>query len=352
MASNKIWISYSSIVDFNNCSRLYYFKNQYRNPKTNNRVQIVNPYLSLGCAVHETIDEIINFSPSKRLKTPLIKKYDKIWKKYSGKKGGFFTESQEKEFKKRGIKMLQRFKKSALISKKTLKKEKDLPKTKIYKDTYLVGSFDWVEVLKNNNLHIVDFKTGRSQEKKSSWQLLIYQLLAQDNYERQVDKLSYCYLDKSSKLISKKSISLDDFVPKIKEKADQIEKLIKNKKFSCQSKYNRCYWCRDYESIVSGKTEYVGTDEIMKKDLYFLNNSSNVLRKIDESNFLTKKEKEILKVRISDNINDFLEENKMSKKEIKKTVNEIKEKLKNNLSRKELLFFIEKLEKNGKKINL
>ena len=157
--SNKICLSYSSITDFDNCSRLYYFKSIYRNPQTGNRVQLVNPYLSLGSAVHDSIDEVVNLKPSQRSKISLIKKYNLIWKQYSGKKGGFESKNQEIEFKKRGSVMVKKFEKSRLIKTKTIKKEENLPRMSIFKDIELVGSFDWVEILNNGNLHIIDFKT-------------------------------------------------------------------------------------------------------------------------------------------------------------------------------------------------
>ncbi len=165
MEFKKIWISHSSITDFNNCPRLYFFKSIYRNPKTGNRIQLVSPYLSLGSAVHDTIDEVINLPLSKRTKTSLIKNYQKVWKKYSGKKGGFVSKKQESEFKKRGGKMVKKVEISGLLNRKSLKKTDNLSRTNLSKNMGLVGSFDWIEVLKNGNLHIIDFKTGKSKEK-------------------------------------------------------------------------------------------------------------------------------------------------------------------------------------------
>ncbi len=348
---SKIWISHSSIVDFNNCPRLYYFKSRYRNPESGNRVQLVNPYLSLGSAVHDAIDQAVNISPSKRSNISLIKKYQKIWENYSGVRGGFAFQKKEDEFKKRGIKMLKKVEKSTLFLRKTLKKDEDLPKITLSKNIYLVGSFDWIEVLSNKNLHIVDFKTGRFEEKNGSWQLPIYQALVQGNYSNSVEKLSYWYLSENGGFVSRKAISLNDFIPKLKEKGLEIEKAINDKNFSCNSRYGKCYWCRDYEKIISGKAEPVGVDERMKKDLYFLTNGDNVLRKIEESDFLSAQEKKVLEMRLqNETIKEICQENEISGKKIEDTVLQIKKKLKDNLSRRELIFFVEELKKNGQKL--
>ncbi len=338
---SKRWISYSSISDFNSCLRLYYFKNIYRNPKTGNRIQLINPYLALGSAVHETIDEIINLTPSRRVKTPLLKRYDKVWRRYSGKSGGFISEKQEDEFRKRGSQMIKRFSKSSLIKKRALKKKNDLPKISLFKGIDLVGSFDWVEVLKNGNLHIIDFKTGRSQEKSNSWQLPIYQLLAQEEYGKKVDKLSYWYLEKNKKKTFDNKLDIDNFFDKIKEKALEIKEVVDKKSFSCDSRYHRCYWCRPYEEILSGKAEYVGVDSQRGKDIYFLKNGKDVLRKINDSDFLSQQEKKIVDARLSG-------------QEIKKdkSISRIKRKIKGNLTKKELSIFVSELKKNGKKINI
>ncbi len=352
MDSKKIWVSHSSITDFNNCPKLYFFKSVYRNPKTGNRIQLVNPYLSLGSAVHDTIDEVVNLPLLKRKKTSLTKNYRKIWKKYSGKKGGFVSEKQESEFKKRGGKMIKKVENSGILAKKSLKKTDNLPKADLCKNIGLVGSFDWIEVLKNNNLHIIDFKTGKSEEKKNSWQLPIYQILAEKNYNKNVEKLSYWYLEKNNKPISKELINTNTFIEKIKAKAREIKKNIDENNFSCNFSYNSCYWCRDYESIVSGEAEYVGFDEKMKKDLYFLNNGEFILRKIEDANFLNLTEKKILKIRIKGkSAKEAGEETNLSNIKIKSKIFEIKKKIKDNLTKKELLIFIKELNKNGKKFD-
>ncbi len=350
MGINEIRVSHTSINDFNNCAKLYYFKNIYRNPKTGNRVQIVNPYLSLGSAVHDTIDEVINYSPFKRSKISLIKEYNKIWKNYCNKKGGFHSKKQENDFKKRGAIMIKKFEKSTILKSKSMKKDEKLPTMTLTKKSKLMGSFDWVEILKNGNLHIIDFKTGKNLEKKDSWQLLIYHLLAEHNYKKKVEKLSYWYLQTENGFISKKIIESNDFLTKLKLKASEIEETINNNNFNCSNKYKKCYWCQNYDLIISGKAEEVGFDPKMKKDLYYINNQENLLEKIKEKEILNKNEKEILIMRMSGkSVQEVEKLTKLSKKKISTISFEIKKKIKENLTKKELICFVDHLEKGGEK---
>ncbi len=354
MDSRKnLWISHSAINNFNNCARLYYFASIYRNPKTGNRVQIVNPYLSLGSAVHEAIDEVIDLSPSKRINSSLVKHFGKIWKNYEGKKGGFFSKKQEDEFRKRGLKMIKKVEGSEMLSKRSLKKEKDLPRMSLSEGVDLVGSFDWIEVLPDESLHIIDFKTGKSQESNKSLQLPIYQILAKNNYGKKVKKLSYWYLEKDYEPKVKQMKSIDDALIEIKHKAEEIKKSIEKSNFSCSSGYPRCFWCRKYESIVSGKAELIGTDEKMQKDLYYLTNGEEVIKKINDDSFLDREEKEVFQIRMnSGNMKDARGSLKKTEKQMEKTISNIKKKIKDNLSSKELKIFVEELSKKENRLEL
>lgn len=349
MEKETIRVSYSAINSFEKCIRLYYFRNIYRNSETGNRIQIVNPYFSLGLAVHETIDSVINTSPLKRVNIPLSKKLEVFWKKYEGKKGGFVSSKQELEFKKRGLVMLKRFRENPLLSKKSLKKTDKLSRIKLFDRIDLVGSFDWVEVLEDESLHIIDFKTGRSKEGSQSLQLPIYKLLAKHNYNQEVRKLSYWYLDRDDQPVSRKSEDNKKTLAKIKEKAKKIQKTIQLSNFSCSSKYNRCFWCREYDNILSGKAERVGIDEKIGKDLYYIVNGNAVLKKIYDNSFLNEGEKNIIRKRIDDgNTKSIHKEIEVTKKDIEKNIGKIKKKIKDNLSQKELKVFIEELSKNKK----
>jgi len=344
-----LWISHSAITDFNNCARLYYFKNVYRQPQTGNRVQIASPYLSLGSAVHSAIDELVNLSPSQRKRKSLLKVFEQKWLGYRGKRGGFFSNKQESEFKKRGIRMIKIFQKSTLLLKKSLKKEENLLKMELLPGVELVGSWDWIEIFPDNSLHIIDFKTGQNKEKNQSLQLPIYNILIRHHYPQKIKKSSYWYLERDPKPVPKKIENSKKALLKITEKAQEIKKAVENFNFSCHSSYRRCFWCQKYETILSGKAEYIDTDQETKKDIYYLSNGEEVIRKIYDEEFLNQEEKDILKMKMdrrpTKELGDLLE---MTSQQVGEIVFKIKTKIKDNLSNRELKVFVEALGKNGK----
>ncbi len=64
----QLWISHSKIVDFLKCPRLYFLKYEYRDPRTNNRITIINPHLTLGGVVHEVLESLAELNSGARFK--------------------------------------------------------------------------------------------------------------------------------------------------------------------------------------------------------------------------------------------------------------------------------------------
>ena len=85
-----LWLSYSAIMDYLTCPRLYYLKYIYRHPDTGNRVQIATPALSLCSAVHDILDELSQIPTENRFQHSLLTRYHQVWSRYTGKKGGLF----------------------------------------------------------------------------------------------------------------------------------------------------------------------------------------------------------------------------------------------------------------------
>ncbi len=312
----KVWISHTALSNFKNCKRCYYYNHIYRNPKNNRKIQIVNPYLSLGSAVHEAIEENENEN--------LLERFEKLWKKYKGKKGGFVYQKQEDAFKKRGIKMIKNAQKSEVLKKPFFNVKNSLLKMPLFKDIELVGSLDWIEVLPNGDFHIIDFKTGKNKEKDDSLQLFIYYFLANYNYKKKVKKISYWYLDQETEPEPKKLKNLEKNLELLKKQSLEIKKAVLDNDFSCSSGYKSCFCCQEFDSIFSGRAEYIGYDEKMNKELYFLIKKKDLVSKILEEDFLTEKQKEIFQKRLKgETFSDKISE-------------AIKKKLKDNLSNKEL----------------
>jgi RecB family exonuclease len=343
MDSKKIRISHSAINDYRRCPRLYYFKNIYTNPKTGNRIQLASPYIFLGSVVHDSIDELINLPPSVRSKKSLTKIYNLKWSHESIKEGGFISKKQENLFKERGEKMIKKVESSGLLLKRSLKKPKKILKIELNKNLNLVGIIDWVEILPDKSLHIIDFKTGKSKEPGNSLQLLIYYFLAKENYNKKIKKLSYWYLEKDNKPTIKKIEKNKISLAKIAKEGEAIKSAVSNNNFRCSSGYSKCFWCRNYEFIISGKAEYIKIDYDNKKDIYYLPTTESVLSKIYENDFLNEKEKTLFRKRIDGN----KKESRIPKKETMKIFSKIKLKLKKNLTPKELKILIKELLKDG-----
>jgi len=268
-----LWISHSALSDFKNCPQLYYFKSIWRHPETNHKIQVTSPYLSLGSAVHEVIERMQTIDPEKRFTVSLEEQFKQLWGTYAGKRGGFTDLAQEEEFKERGKKMLQRVERNAEVLKgPTCQFESNFPKVRLFKekDIILVGNIDWIEILQDGKLHIIDFKTGKKEEAAESLQLPIYLILATYNLPEPIAKTSYWYLERDDVPVQIPLKPLKEYVPVIREKALRVEDAIAKNQFACQSGYKNCFHCRQYGAVVSGNAEHVGYDEKMRKDLYFV----------------------------------------------------------------------------------
>jgi len=132
----------------------------------------------------------------------------------------------------------------------------------------LCGMLDWLEYLPDTkSIHIIDFKSGNTEEKDDSLQLPIYFLLATKTQERPVTKVSYWYVNRNNEPTAK---SLPD---PVKAEAT-ILKLGKEMKLARQ--LNRfvcprggCKHCLPFEAILESKATLVGVDDI-GKDMYIL----------------------------------------------------------------------------------
>ncbi|MEY4440662.1 MAG: hypothetical protein RLY49_288 [Candidatus Parcubacteria bacterium] len=271
-----VWVSHSSMGDFIKCPRSYYLKNMYKNPKTGKKIGIVSPALSLGSAVHEVVEGLANYPADKRFDKPeeLLVRFDKAWEKFHGKMGGFKTEQEELDAKTRGQTMIQR-----VIDHPGMLKEKivKLPEGDMLPNFYLseedniilCGRIDWLSYKpEDDSIHILDFKTGKNEEKEDSLQLPIYQLLLNKLQKRKVTGASYWYLDSEDE---PKEVSL----PNVEESFDKVYKVAKqvadareiaskegvDKVFVCPRGEQGCFSCAPFEKIIRGEAEFLGNGE-------------------------------------------------------------------------------------------
>lgn len=267
-----LWISYSGICDFEKCRRFYYLRNLYTTPVTERKIQVADPYLTLGTVVHRVTEELAVLPVEKRKEVQLRHRFERIWDFFSGKRGGFSDSSQENQFYKRGMEMIERLEASEILYTPSYSFGPNFPKVRLFKDLdiILVGNIDWVEILAQGTLHIIDFKTGQTKEDDDSLQLPIYLILGTYNFEKPVEKTSYWYLGQDEVPTEKKLNPSQFYIPIIQQKAIEIKKAIDENLLVCNSPEGSCRHCQPYEKILLNQAEYVGFDRKMNREIYFV----------------------------------------------------------------------------------
>src|SRR3989344_6777031 len=268
---SAVWLSHSSISDWLNCPRSYFLKNVYKDPKTGHKISLMSPPLATGQAVHEVIESLSVLPLARRFLKPLNVKLEESWKKISGERGGFADKEEEFKFKTKVQAMLNRVEKHpGPLKTLEVKINMELPYYWFSEKDNLIlcGMLDWLEYFPDtDSIHIIDFKSGNSEEKDDSLQLPIYFLLATKTQERPVTGVSYCYINRNNEPTAK---SLPD---PVKAEAT-ILKLGKEMKLARQ--LNRfvcprggCKHCLPFEAILESKATLVGGGDI-GKDMYIL----------------------------------------------------------------------------------
>lgn len=275
MATDKytaLWVSHSSISDFQECPRAYYLRNVYRSPDSGRKIQLINPPLTLGQAVHEVIDQISVLPVKERFDVPLIARFTSIWEKYHGKRGGFVNKEVEHQYQQRGQEMIRRLVKTpGPLAKLAVKINADLPYYWLSEEDNIIlcGKIDWLEYLEENDaVHIIDFKTGKKAESPDSLQLPIYQLIASETQERPVEKASYWYLERKDRPTPVPLSNSKEAREKVLTIAKEIKTARALERFKCPHQ-DGCHACRPYEGIVQGQAEFVGVDQF-DRELYML----------------------------------------------------------------------------------
>lgn len=280
MAKDKytaVWVSHSTISDFLNCPRAYFLKNVYRSPKTGHKMNIISPPLALGHAVHEVIEALSILTVDKRFADSLIKKFENVWKKVSGIKGGFPNKDVEQKYKIRGEAMLRRLQNNpGPLKNLAVKIKMKLPYFWLSEEDNIIlcGKIDWLEYLKDTeSVHIIDFKTGKRDEDSNSFQLSIYLLVVTNCQSRPVEKASYWYLERDDGLISQKLPDLEKSREKVLKIAKQVRFARQLDRFKCPHGEKGCSFCQPFEAVVRGEGVFVGVDD-MKQDIYVVEKNS------------------------------------------------------------------------------
>lgn len=270
---SAVWVSHSSISDFLKCPRSYYLRNVYKNPKTGHKMTIMTPPLALGQAVHEVIESLATLPVEERLKISLVKRLDPVWLKVTGKRGGFKNYSIENEYRDRAIQMLINLQEDpGPLLKKAIKIKSDMGLPHYWlsekEGIILCGKIDWLSYDEDSDsVHIIDFKTGKHEEKEDSLQLPIYLLLATNTQTKEISSAAYWYLDRDDGIVEKKLPDIKDSYKKVFDIAKKIKAARQKNEFECPS--GGCNACRPYEKVMSGEAELVGTSDT-RQDVYIL----------------------------------------------------------------------------------
>lgn len=264
-----VWVSHSSISDFVACPRSYYLNNVYKDPATGHKITIMSPALALGQALHEVVESLSVLPTDDRFKQPLKQKFDLAWKKVAGEKGGFESETREKDFFEQGVKMLKMVEENpGPLKNLAVKIKMDLPYYWLSEEDEIIlcGKIDWLEYLPDyDQVHIIDFKTGRNKEREDSLQLPIYYLLATNCQKREVVKVSYWYLRDEKEPVEEKLPESELAQDKVMEIAKKIKLARKLGKFECPD--GGCRHCIPLEQVVDGKAKFVGVNDF-NQDMY------------------------------------------------------------------------------------
>lgn len=271
-----VWVSHSSIGDFLKCHRAYYLHNIYKS-KNNRKISLVSPALSLGSAVHVTLESLANYKVEDRFKKSLPDVFEENWKKVSGEIGGFKTAEEEAGAKERAKKMIERVVKNpGPLLKKTIKLKdeegKTIPNFFLSEEDNIIlcGKIDWLEYIEEeDSVRVIDFKTGKNEEDQDSLQLPIYILLLNALQKRKITGVAYWYLDRADTPSIVPLPELESAREKVLSIAKKIKETRELGRFECPHGAQGCFSCQSYEKILTGEAKFVGVGEY-NQELYLV----------------------------------------------------------------------------------
>jgi hypothetical protein len=200
-----------------------------------------------------------------------MEKFEKVWKNYSGKVGGFTDSEVEHIYKTRGMEMIKRITNNpGPLKKLAVKIGMELPHFWLSEDENIIlcGKIDWlVYTPETDSVQIIDFKTSKKQERESSLQLPAYMLLATNCQKRKVAGAAYWYLENSDSLTDKVLPSYDEALTEILKLARSVKLARSLNKLDCP--HGGCRSCQPLELIFQGKAECVGVNSF-GQDLFLL----------------------------------------------------------------------------------
>lgn len=236
-------------------------------------MNIVSPALSLGLAVHDTLESLLAIPAPERFNGSLLGTFETSWQKVTGKLGGFTNPEEEEEAKERGRAMIKVVEENpGPLANKTIRLNQDLPYYFVSPadNIILCGKVDWLEhIPADDSVHVIDFKTGQRDEKADSLQLPIYALLLKNCQKRPLSRASYWYLQRSVTPQDVTLPPLSEANERVMAVARQMKEGRATKVFACPRGESGCYACQPFEKVLKGEAEHVGVGGY-NQDLYLV----------------------------------------------------------------------------------
>jgi DNA helicase-2/ATP-dependent DNA helicase PcrA len=193
--------SYSQLADFKRCPMKYKYRHLYHLPLPG------GANLSFGSTIHVTLEKFLNMYKG-RLETNQLDLFvDKIQKQLPSYEElekiyencwideWYESKKQKEDFKKRGYEIIKSF--YSEFEKNPIRPKYIEKSFRLNLDKYFfTGKIDRADLLPDNSLQIIDYKTGQNklEKKEDKQQLLIYQWAAQEYLTEKVSQLNYWFL--------------------------------------------------------------------------------------------------------------------------------------------------------------
>ncbi|HEX7542573.1 MAG TPA: ATP-dependent DNA helicase [Patescibacteria group bacterium] len=217
--------SYSQLNSFKTCPLQYKYQCILKIPTVPSAAE------SFGISVHQALQKFYSeFIKNKKIcKKDLLNIYKQTWIPI-----GYSTIDHQNRMKKEGEKILSNYYKKFHSSKLKVIALEKLFKIKIAEDIYLTGKIDRIDKINNQEVEIIDYKTGKKpneRELTKSLQITIYALATNDknlfNKKLKDINLTFYYLQTPEKITLKKNE--DDLIKTKEEIIDMVGEIRKNK---------------------------------------------------------------------------------------------------------------------------
>lgn len=207
---------------------------------------------TFGVVMHKTIKDFVALV-SEGGKVPfaeVLAIYDREWSS-----AGFPDEYQEEEYRKAGREQLEAFYRSYVAAPADVIFQEKTFELPLENDVLLTGRMDQVNRLDDNEVEIVDYKTGRPRDAKKAaedLQLSVYALAARDVLELEPQRLVfYNLMTNEAVATTRDAKSLAETKQKIAEVADSI----RAGEFSARPGF-ACRFC-DYQPICPAHEQFI-----------------------------------------------------------------------------------------------